>query len=103
MALQNAFGHLLPILNDESELDYIPTPIANSTAIAPDDNAFSNILSDASRVLPGADIPPPAPELSDDEQDPSDSGVILSALKFYTGRKRGQQCSYIIRRIKLFI
>ena len=68
MALQNAFGHLLPILYDESEPDYIPTPIANSTAIAPDDNAFSNILSDASRVLLDADIPPPAPELSDDEQ-----------------------------------
>ena len=48
--LQNAFSHLLPILNDP---DYIP--IANSTVLdTPDqlDNAFlNNVLSETSRLL----------------------------------------------------
>ena len=103
MTLQQAFGHLLPILHD-MDLDFIPNPIANSTALdaaaddhaddQADDLAFSNILSDASRVLLNVDtLPPTAPELSD-EEDPTDSGVVLSSLKFYTGRKRGQSCSY---------
>ena len=107
--LHSAFNHLLPILD---EPDYIP--VANSTTLdstADDvDTAFlenvmndstdgalnttylHNILSDANRVLLSSDDPSP-PHLSDDD-DPSDSGVVLSALTFYKGRKRGQQCSY---------
>ena len=93
MALQQAFGHLLPVIYD-SDPDFIPIPIANSTGLlAADDHAFSNILNDASRILFDDDtLPPTAPELSDEEE-PTDSGV-LSSLKFYAGRKRSQNCSY---------
>ena len=90
MALQQAFEFLKPILYDA---DFIPNPLANSTA-------FSNILSDASRALfndatytlPPSPIPF-APGVSNEEE-PTDSGVVLSSLKFYTGRRRGQSCSY---------
>ena len=97
MALQQAFGFLQPILYDA---DFIHNPRANSTALdaAADDHAFSNILSDASRAffndatytLPPSPIPF-APEVSNEEE-PTDSGVVLSSLKFYTGRRRGQSC-----------
>ena len=79
MALQQAFGHLLPILHD-MDLDFIPNPIAISTALdaaaddQADDHAFSNILNDASRVLLNVDILPPT--LSD-EDPTTDSGVVL--------------------------
>ena len=99
MALQQAFGFLQPILYDA---DFIPNPLANSTALdaAADDHAFSNILRDASRALfidatytiPPSPIPF-APEFSNEEE-PTDSGVVLSFLKFYTGQRRGQSCSY---------
>ena len=36
---------------------------------------------------------PFAPEVSNEEE-PTDSGVVISSLKFYTGRRRGQSCSY---------
>ena len=99
MALQQAFGFLQPILYDA---DFIPNPLANSTALdaAAEDHAFSNILSDVSRALfndatytlPPSPIPF-APEVSNEEE-PTGSGVVLSSLKFYTGRRRGQSCSY---------
>jgi hypothetical protein len=99
MALLRNFHQLLPILN-ESERDFIFNPVANSSTIAAgnhadaDDHAFSNILCDTSRILFQSDpLPPPVPELSD-EDEPTDSGVILSSLKFYAGRSRGQNCSY---------
>ena len=99
MALQQAFGFLQPILYDA---DFIPNPLANSTALdaAAEDHAFSNILNDASRALfndatytlPPSPIPF-APEVSNEEE-PTDSGVVLSSLKFYTGRRRDQSCIY---------
>ena len=83
MALQQAFGHLLPILHD-MDLDFIPNPIAISTALdaaaddhaddQADNHAFSNILNNASRVLLNVDILPPT--LSD-EDPTTDSGVVL--------------------------
>ncbi len=97
--LQGAFSHLLPILN---ETDYIvnPMPIANSTAL---DNAadelnttfLHNVLGNATNILLSNDdsLPSRLLDLTDHEE-PSDSGIVLSALTFYSGRKRGQQCSY---------
>jgi hypothetical protein len=80
---------------------YLSSPVTQSIIVrftaldaAADDHAFSNILSDASRVLLNVTytLPPTAP-VSDDAE-PTDSSVVLSALKFYTGRRRGQSCSY---------
>ena len=90
--LQNAFSHLLPILDDP---DYIP--LANSTAlddpVVPLDNAFlNNVLSDTNRLLLSSDNIAAATDES--LQNLSDNNVVLSALNFYTGRKRGQMCSY---------
>ena len=96
--LQSTFQHLLPILNDNPDPDYIPAPVAFSAAVPDDgsntDQTFRNLLSDASRVLlAGDNLPPPPPEFADQDQS-TDSGVVLSALKFHTGRKRGRQFSY---------
>lgn len=96
MALQNAFRHLLPTLYDDSDPDYIPAPLATSTAAAEEsnmNNAFLDVLSDANKVLIDDAIPAITPELSD-EEDSSDNGAVLSALEFFKGRNRGQQCSY---------
>ncbi len=97
--LQNAFAYLLPILHD-TESEYIPNPIANSTALGAatdqlNNTYLHNVLSDASMVLLATHdiLAPAAPDLSDHDE-PSDSGVVLSALTFYSGRKCGQQCSY---------
>ena len=94
--LQDAFSHLLPILDDSN---YIP--LANSTALndaASDqlDAAFlNNMLSDTSRLLLSNDNPqPPAALNTSDQNDSSDYSSVLSPLTFYTGRLRGQQCSY---------
>ena len=70
MALQNAFRHLLPILYDDSDPDYIPTPVANSTTAAEEssmDIAFLDVISDANRVLIDDVIPAIPPQLSDEE------------------------------------
>ena len=91
--LQNAFSHLLPILNDP---DYIP--IANSTVLdTPDqlDNAFlNNVLSETSRLLLSNDDILPATDESRHDCSSSGNTVLLSSLSFYSGRKRGQMCSY---------
>ena len=91
--LHNAnFSHLLPILDDP---DYIS--FDNSTALddatEPLDQAFlNNVLTDTNRLLLSSDNPVPSTDES--LNDHSDSTVVLSALKFYSGRKRGQNCSY---------
>ena len=78
--LQNAFSHLLPILDDP---DYIP--LANSTAlddpVAPLDNAsLNNVLSDTNRLLLSGDNIAAATEKS--LQNLSDNNVVLSVLNF---------------------
>ena len=91
--LQNNFAHLLPILNDP---DYIvpPPPQFNDPAAAPvnNDTHLNNVLSDATRLLLSSDNLDTAADES--SHDTSDSSVVLSALKFYSGRKRGQNCNY---------
>ena len=59
--LQNAFSHLLPVLDDQ----HYNIPLANSTALddtaEPLDNAFlNNYLSDSNRLLLSSDNPVPA-------------------------------------------
>ena len=71
--LQNAFSHLLPILDDP---DYIP--LANSTALddaaEPLDQAFLNyVLTDTNRLLLSSDNPVPSTDES--LNDHSDSTV----------------------------
>ena len=89
--LQNAFSHLLPILDDP---DYIP--LANSTAmnnpVAPMHNCIPHVLNDTNRLLLSSDNI--AAAYDESLQNLSDKNVVLSALNFYTGRKRGQMCSY---------
>ena len=77
---------MLPILNDP---DYIPPPPQlNNTAAAPvnNDTHLNNVLSDATRLLLSSDNLDTAADES--SHDTSDSSVVLSALKFYSGRKR---------------
>ena len=90
--LQNAFPHLFPTVDHS---DYIHR--ANSTAlddpVAPLDNAsLNNVLSDTNRLLLSSDNIAAATDKS--LQNLSDNNVVLSALNFYNGRKRGQMCSY---------
>ena len=66
---QSTFQHLLPILNDNPDPDYIPAPVAFSAAVPDDgsntDQTFRNLLSDASRVLlAGDNLPPPPSSLT---------------------------------------
>ena len=82
--LQNAFTHLLPILDDPA---YIP--LANSTTVednaapAPLDQAFlSSVLSDTNRLLQ-VSTDETAPAADEPSQDLSDNSVVLSTLTFY--------------------
>ena len=85
--LQNVFSHLLPILDEPTS--YIP--MLNSTILDDPINTtfLHNILGDANRTLVDDPLPPPSPDLSDDE-DATDSSIVLSALTFYAGRCRGK-------------
>lgn len=94
--LSAAFAHLV-------QDDYIPVPVANSTAIddaesAASDHAFlRNVLSDTSRILLSRDdtsLPDINSSSTDNESSVSNIVPVVSALTFHNGRKRGQQCSY---------
>ena len=90
--LQNAVPHLFPTVDHPDHIH-----LANSTAlddpVAPLDNAFlNNFLSDTNRLLLSSDNIAAATDES--PQVLSDNNVVLSALNFYTGRKREQMCSY---------
>ena len=96
---QSAFSDLLPILDNT---DYIPTPIANSTTLnvnIDDLNTtfLENVLSEDNRFILAGDNPifPTVPDiLVSDPEETSGSSIVLSALVFYSGRRRGQECSY---------
>ena len=95
--LFNAFSHLLPILEEPTD-SYIP--IANSTGLEATeddlDTAFlSNVIRESSRILHESEETSSSAAFNlSDEEDPSDNNVVISALTFYSGRKRGQQCRW---------
>ena len=89
--LQNAFCHLLPILDDP---DYIP--LANSTPVddpvAPMHSSCSQWHEETPTIVLSSDKIAAATDKS--LQNLSDNNAVLSALNFYSGRKCGQMCSY---------
>ena len=98
--LQNAFSHLLPILDEP--ISYM-IPMFNSTILDDPINTtfLHNILGVANRTLVDDPLPPPSPDLSDDE-DATDSSIVLSDLTFFCRHCRAGEptCIFCSRQVR---